>query len=65
MIDLERVDARIYDVITPVVEELTAKFGVDPDSTSWLAPGAAMYCTRLSDTRSQPERPRTPTSGSR
>ncbi|MGI8392757.1 hypothetical protein [Leucobacter sp. W1038] len=39
MIDLERVDARIYDVITPVVEELTAKVGVDPDSILLVGAG--------------------------
>lgn len=31
MIDLERVDPRWYDEITPVVEELTRTVGLDPD----------------------------------
>lgn len=39
MIDLSRVDERVYDTITPVIEELTAQVGVDPDSI--LLVGAA------------------------
>jgi predicted nucleotidyltransferase len=39
MIDLTRVDKRLYDVITPVVEDLTSQVGVDPDSILLVGAG--------------------------
>lgn len=39
MIDLRRVDERIYDTIAPVIDELTDQVGVDPDSILLVGAG--------------------------